>query len=454
MTRGQLPPGPSMPAVLQTMGWWARAIPFMERCRARYGKAFTIKLLGQDPFVMISDPAEIKQVFTAPAEVLHPGEGARILEPIVGPNSILLLDEDRHLAQRKLVLPAFHGDRMEALRGVVSEVSEAEIAGWPVDEALPMHPHLQALTLEVILRAVFGLERGERRLDALRELLTELLTFGTNPLSLLPQFQGPNAKRGPVARFMRTREQTDVEIYGLISERRNSGADGEDILTMLLGARHEDDSPMSDTEIRDELMTLLVAGHETTATELAWCFERLVRNPEVLRTLVAEIDAGRDEYVTATIRETLRRRPVLINAQPRKVMSEIQVGEWTYGPGCHLVPNAYLVQHDPEIYPDPYAFRPERFLDSDPGTYTWIPFGGGRRRCIGASFAMLEMGIVLRELLAKAELRSSGDGVEFNRRRMITVSPSEGARVELRPRAGVENSSHGSGAGNRNRVVL
>ena len=383
---------------------------------------------------MVCDPADIKAVFTAPADVLHPGEGTQILEPIVGPNSILLLDEGRHLAQRKLVLPAFHGDRMAALTDVIADVTESEIASWPSDRAMPLHPHVQALTLEVILRAVFGLDSGPR-LDALRGLLTEMLHFGTNPLSLLPPLWKLSRTRGPVGRFLRIRERTDEQIYALIAERRASGDEGDDVLSMMLGARHEDGSPMADEEIRDELMTLLVAGHETTATELAWCFERLVRNPGVLATLVAEIDAGRDEYVTATIRETLRRRPVLVNAAPRKVMSPIDVGERTFEPGCYLVPNAYLVQHDPEIYPEPYAFRPERFLETDPGTYTWIPFGGGRRRCVGASFAMLEMSIVLRTLLARVELRSAGDAVEFNQRRMITVSPSGGGRALLAPRS-------------------
>jgi cytochrome P450 len=425
-----------MPTAIQTLGWWARTIPFLERARSRYGKAFTVRLLGQEPFVMICDPAEIKTVFTAPADVLHPGEGTAILEPIVGPNSILLLDEGRHLAQRKLVLPAFHGDRMAALTDVIAEVTADEIAKWPSDQAMAMHPHVQALTLEVILRAVFGLDRGER-LDSLRESLTNMLHFGTNPLSLLPPLWRLSQTHGPVARFLRIREETDDQIYALIAERRAAGDEGDDVLSIFLAARHEDGSPMSDEEIRDELMTLLVAGHETTATELAWCFERLVRTPDVLATLVAEIDGGRDEYVTATVRETLRRRPVLVNAAPRKVMSPIDVGEMTYEPGCFLVPNAYLVQHDPEIYPDPYAFRPERFLADDPGTYTWIPFGGGRRRCVGASFAMLEMNIVLKSLLAKVELRATGQGLEFNQRRMITVSPSGGGRALLAPRAGV-----------------
>jgi cytochrome P450 len=438
-----------MPTVMQTVAWWSRPVPFLERARAAYGKTFTVRLLGQSPFVMISDPADLKQVFTAPPDVLHPGEGATVLEPVVGANSILLLDEDRHLTQRKLVLPAFHGDRMEALRGVVTEVTEAEIERWPTGERMPLHPRVQALTLEVILRAVFGLDREEPRLAVLRDLLTEMASFGTNPISLLPMFQGIASKRGPVARFLRTREQTDEQIYGLIADRRASGTGSDDVLTMLLGARHEDGSPMSDEEVRDELMTLLIAGHETTATQLAWCFERLVRDPEVLATLVAEVDRGEDAYVVATIRESLRRRPVLINSQPRKVVAPIEVGGRSYGPGCNQLPNAYHDQHDTEIYPDPYAFRPERFLENDPGTYTWIPFGGGRRRCIGASFAMLEMGIVLRTLLSRVEVRSGADGPEFNRRRMITVSPSQGGRVELRPRAAspaAEPALSGSGS--------
>ena len=245
---------------------------------------------------------------------------------------------------------------------------------------------------------------------------------------------------GTWRRFVRVRAEADREIFELIAERRaaDDAAEGDDVLSTLLLAAHEDGSPMSDEEIRDELLTLLVAGHETTATELAWCFERLVRQPDVLGRLVAEIDAGGEEYVTATVRETLRRRPVLLIAQPRKVKSEFTLGDFTYAPGAHLCPNAYLVQHDPEIYPDPYAFRPERWLGQDPGTYTWIPFGGGRRRCIGASFALLEMNIVLRALLSRTEVRGTDRGVEVAVRRAITVTPSAGAEVELRPRADVE----------------
>jgi cytochrome P450 len=437
MTEHRLPPGPRMPAAMQSLGWWARPIPFLERCRARYGKSFTVSLVAQEPFVMLSDPADLKAVFTADPEVLCPGEGARILEPIVGPTSILLLDGDRHMSQRKLVLPAFHGRKMAALNDVIAEVAEREVAGLPSGGG-PLHPHMQKLTLAVIMRAVFGLERGAR-LDSLSAKLTAMMEFGTSPLSLLPPLQRDSLPFGTWRSFTTARAEADREIFELIAERRaeDGAAGGDDVLSTLLLATHEDGEPMSDEEIRDELLTLLVAGHETTATELAWCFERLVRQPETLRRLVAEIDGGGEEYVTATIRETLRRRPVLLIAQPRKVKRELELGGYVYGPGIHLCPNAYRAQHDTEIYPDPYAFRPERFLEQDPGTYTWIPFGGGRRRCIGASFAILEMQIVLRAVLARAELRAGSGGAEVAVRRAITVSPSAGAEVELRDRVQV-----------------
>ena len=429
----QLPPGPRAPKVLQSVGWWKRPLAFLERNRARYGHRFTVRLLGTPPFVMISDPGEIKAVFTAPPDVLHPGDGARILEPVVGRNSVILLDEGPHLEQRKLMLPAFHGERMERLVGLVDEVADREIAAWGNGAPIALHPRLQALTLEVILRAVFGLDPGPR-LDAVRERLTEVLAFGASPLSLLPPLQLPI---GPWRHFARLRAEVDDLLFQLIDERRSEGADRDDVLTMLLAARHSDDgSPMSDDELRDELMTLLVAGHETTASELAWAFERLTREPAPLARLVAEVDAGdEDAYLTATIQETLRRRPVIPNAAPRLVKQPITIGGWAYPTGVCVVPNAYLVHHDPAVYPEPYAFRPERFLDEPPGTYTWIPFGGGRRRCLGASFAILEMKSVLRAVLRRYELAAGADGAEAVRRRSITVSPAGGARTVLRERA-------------------
>ena len=419
-----------MPKTLQTLGWWTRTAPFFERCRARYGNRFTMLFLQTPPFVHLADPEVVKEVFTASPEVLHPGEGARILEPIVGRNSLILLDEGAHMSQRKLMLPAFHGERMDRLSGLVAEVAEREVARWPRGEAFELHARLQALTLEIIMRAVFGVDPGGRY-ERLREKLNTILEVTTSPTSMLPAFQRGARWRS----FVRDREEADSLMFELIDERRRDPGDGDDVLTMLLEARHEDGSPMSAQELRDELMTLLVAGHETTASELAWAFERLARTPRVLRRLTEEIDRGdEDAYLTATVQETLRRRPVLPNAAPRLVMEPVEIGGWTYPAGCALAANAYLIHHDPAIYPDPYAFRPERFLEQAPGTYTWIPFGGGRRRCIGASFAQLEMKLVLKAVLAGSELALASDGFERTRRRSITVSPAAGAVTVLRGR--------------------
>ncbi|HEY5188982.1 MAG TPA: cytochrome P450, partial [Solirubrobacteraceae bacterium] len=296
--RQRLPPGPRVPSVIQLIGAWKRPTATIERLR-RYGTRVTVKLPFQPPFVILSDPAEIKELFTAPADAVHPGEGASILAPLVGRNSVILLDEQAHLSQRRLLLPAFHGERMQALRGVMAELCEGEIETWPTGEPVALHPRLQRLTLEIILRAVFGLDRGPT-LDRLRELLSEVLAFGESPLSVLPALQRVLAWTPTQRRFNSLMRATDEIIFGMITERRAAGANhaeangagangapangagangagaatGSDIFSMLLAARHEDGSPMSPQELRDELMTALVAGHETTASQLAWALER------------------------------------------------------------------------------------------------------------------------------------------------------------------------------------
>jgi cytochrome P450 len=429
-----LPPGPRMPQVLQTIGWWSRPTAFLERCRASYGKRFTIRLVGQSPFVIISDPDEIKAIFQAPPDVLHPGEGAHIVEPVVGPNSVILLDEDAHMEQRKLLLPTFHGEKMQALSGVMQDIAEREVASWPTDQPTWLHPLLQRLTMEVILRTVFGLQGGEQ-LERLRALLGEILAFGDNPISLLPPAQRLLSGMGRLGQFERTSKQADELIYEIIEQRRGSDDESDDVLALLLSARHTDGSPMSAQELRDELMTALVAGHETTASELAWAVERLAREPAVQQRLTAEIVGGDDDsYLAATINEILRHRPVVPNAEPRLVKRPIEIGGITYQPGTVLFASAYLVHHDPDIYPDPYAFRPERFLGKQPGTYTWIPFGGGRRRCIGASFALLEMRLVLRALLQRCSLQAAGVPARSTRRRGITIRPPRESTIVLRAR--------------------
>jgi hypothetical protein len=299
---------------------------------------------------------------------------------------------------------------------------------------------MQALTLEIILRAVFGLDEGER-LDALRTRVAKLLEWGSTPIGLLPALQRDLGPQSPGARFNALRGEIDELIFGLIDERRAEDADRDDLLAMFLLARHEDDgSPMSHVELRDELITMLTAGHETTASQLAWAFAELVRAPRVLDRLTAEIRAGEDDtYLGATVTETLRRRPVLPNAEPRLTKQPVTIGGFEYPPGVALAINAHLVHHDPAIYERPYAFRPERFIEDEggraPGTYTFLPFGGGRRRCIGASFATLEMKIALRAVLERADVAVvAGDRPEFSRRRSITVSPKRGGRVVLTDR--------------------
>jgi cytochrome P450 len=427
--RAQLPPGPPWPSLLQTVGWWNRPLAFHENCRRRYGSRYTVRLLGSPPFVMHADPEHIREIFTAPPEVLHPGEGARILEPVVGTYSVILLDEKDHLSQRKLMLPAFHGEKMQLLSDLVTEVTEREVASWPTDSEVILHPRLQGLTLEVILRAVFGMDPGPQ-LDSLRDSLTRILDFATRPMTLVPYLQKEMGGRSRWAKFLALRKETDALVYALIDQHPGGG---DDVLSMLMEARHEDGTPMSAKELRDELMTLLVAGHETTASSLAFGMNLLARNPRV----VDELREEDDDYLTATIYEIMRARPVLPNAAPRLVKQPVTIGGWDYEPGVCLLANSYIVHHDPEIYPDPYTFRPERFIDEGPGTYTWIPFGGGRRRCLGASFALLEMKTVLREVLRRYDVAPGVDGAEVSRRRSITISPRFGASTVLRTRAEV-----------------
>ena len=432
-----LPPGPSLPAAIQMAATWTRPASSLERLR-RYGKRVTVQLPFQPPFILLSDPDEIRELFTAPPDVLHPGEGASVLEPIIGANSVILLDEGAHLQQRRLMLPAFHGERMQRLSGVMAELAQREAGAWPTGTPVAVHERLQGVTLEIILHAVFGIGEGPV-FERLRDRLTRILAFGEHPLSVLPPLQRRLRWLPVQRRFTALRAEADELIFSLIEQRRSETESGDDVLAMLLAARHEDGSPMSDQELRDELMTALVAGHETTASQLAWALERLAREPHAQARLAGEIAEGTtDAYLEATINEILRLRPVLPNAEPRLTKREVTIGGHTYPPGVVLLASAYLLHHDPEIYPDPRAFRPERFIDRAPGTYTWIPFGGGRRRCLGAAFAVQEMKAVLRAVLTRYELLAPDTPAEVTRRRGITFSPASGARIVLAPRRSAE----------------
>ncbi len=335
------------------------------------------------------------------------------------------------MSQRKLLLPPFHGARMQGYEQTMSEIAEREIEGWPTGTPYKLRPRMQAMTLEIILQTVFGVRGGER-MGELRAALREFLDLTTNPQLLLPLLLvGPGRVRkfGP---FRRRIDRVDELIYREIAERRRAGGveERDDVLSMMIGATHEDGSPMSDEEMRDELLTLLVAGHETTATSLSWAIERLTRHPEKLERLRAEVLEDREEYLTATIQETLRLRPVIAIVL-RKLTEPVEIGGYELPAGISVAPSIYLVHRNPEIYPEPQRFRPERFLETPPGTYTWIPFGGGVRRCLGASFAQFEMTVVLKELVKRHSIRPANPRPERVFRRAITETPRHDAEVML-----------------------
>jgi len=428
-----LPPGPPLPMAVQTAIWSRQARRLLYACQDRYGDMFTIRVAYEGTWVMLADPEAIKQVFTGDPRIFHAGEGNEILAPLLGRNSLLVLDEKRHMSQRKLLLPPFHGERMQGYGQIMGEIAEREIGGWPTGTPHALRPRMQALTLEIILRTVFGVGEAEAgKLADLREALRDFLDMTTNPRFLAPLLLvGPKRVRG-ISAFRRRIDRVDELIYREIAERRRAEDVGarDDVLSLMIGATHEDGSPMSDEEMRDELLTLLVAGHETTATSLAWAVERLARSPEKLERLRAELLEGREEYLTATIQETLRLRPV-ISIVLRKLTEPVEIGGYELPAGVSVAPCVYLAHRNPEVYPEPERFLPERFLESSPGTYTWIPFGGGVRRCLGASFAQFEMAVVLRELVKRHQIRPASPKPERIFRRAITETPRHNARVVL-----------------------
>ena len=427
-----LPPEPDYSPLSQTLRWSFRPLPFMQECREKYGDNFSVKFMSfERPMVMISDPAAIKALYTERSHGLPPGREV-VLTPVVGARSVLVIEGADHLAHRKLILPAFHGERMRSYEPLVNEIVDAEIDSWPLAERFAIHPHMQAMTLEVILRVVFGVAEGPR-LERLRAVLTKLLEETASPFT---QLIGLAARRfggrGPWARFEAQLKAVDELLYAEIAERRESGdfAARDDILSQLIGARFDDGEAMTDTDLRDQLMTLLLAGHETTATALAWTFDLLLRHPRELAKLRDSLAAGEDEYLRATISESLRLRPVVPLAG-RRLNADLEVEGLSLPAGTDVTPAIWLAHTRADSYPEPFAFHPERFLDDPPDTYAWVPFGGGVRRCLGAAFAEFEMRIVLREVLTRCELHKADPRPEKIGRRNITLSPKQGTPVVL-----------------------
>jgi cytochrome P450 len=432
-----LPPEPSSPPLVQTLRWAFRPIPFMEDCRRQFGDSFGVRFLGfERPMVLISDPEAIKALYREPSHGLPAGRNA-ILEPIVGSKSLLIQQGAEHLSRRRLMLPPFHGERMRSYEETMNEIVSAEIDAWPINTKFPIHARMQAVTLEIILRVVFGVSSGPR-LDRLREMLSTVLTETATPgrqvLGLALQRFGIGG--GMFARFEGQLREVDELLLAEIAEHRQRPAleEREDILSMLMGAEFEDGTRMDDRELRDQLMTLLLAGHETTATALAWTFDLLLRHRAVLGRLRESLLAGEEDYLRATISESLRLRPVIPLAG-RRLAKELVADGLTLPEGTDVTPAIWLTHTRADVYPEPFAFRPERFLEDGPDTYAWIPFGGGVRRCIGATFAEFEMRVVLREVLTRCALRKASPMPERTGRRNITLSPKDGTPVVVTDRS-------------------
>ncbi len=429
-----LPPQPRSSSLVQTLRWAFRPLPFMEECRRRYGDSFSVRFLGfERPMVLISDPAAIKALYTERRHGLPAGRNV-LLEPIVGPRSLLIQEGAEHLSRRKLMLPPLHGERMRSYEAVVDEIVSAEVDSWPLHREFPIHARMQAVTLEVILRVVFGVSAGPR-LERLRGMLQTVLQETAAPARQLVGLATRRFGGGPWARFEGKLREVDELLHAEIREHRARGGieDRDDILSMLMLAEFEDGGRMEDGELRDQLMTLLLAGHETTATALAWSFDLLLRHQAVLTRLRGELEEGGEVYLRATISESLRLRPVIPLAG-RRLATELVADGLTLPAGTDVTPAIWLTHTRADLYPAPFAFRPERFLESPPDTYAWVPFGGGIRRCIGAAFAEFEMRIVLREVLTRCELRKANPRPEQTGRRNITLSPKDGTPVVVESR--------------------
>jgi cytochrome P450 len=433
------PPGTRLPAVAQAGLYASDPLGFLIRFQRRYGDVFTVRFPFFERLVYVADPALVKEVFIGSPEQLHAGEAnATVLEPALGPHSVLTLDEAPHMRQRKLLLPPFHGERVQRYGELIREVTLNEMTSWPVGEPFALRPHTQRITLAVIMRAVFGVHDEDRL--ARFERLIEEFSARVNMITAFPPLRRDLGRWSPWGRFLRAREALDEFVYEEIALRRAENAGEEeapdDVLSLLLAARHEDGAPMSDSELRDELVTILGAGHETTATGLAWALERLLRSPRALGVLRDSLAAG-DEYLDATVKETLRARPVIVDVA-RKLTAPLPIGGYEVPAGCFVLPAIAALHYREDLFPQPQEFRPERFLDAKPDTYSWIPFGGGVRRCIGAAFAEYEMRVVLRAILERAELSAPDPKPEKVKVRNITLAPGKGTIVRLdRPLAPV-----------------
>lgn len=440
-----LPPGPRRPKAAQLAEWLFRPTALLDGCARRFGDLFTLRLPSIGRTVVVHSPEHNKRVFTGDPAVLHAGEGSNLLRFAMGSSSVILLDRAPHLRQRRLLLPPFHGERMQAYARPTHEITRARIEQWPLGSPFPLLREFQAITLDVILRAVFGVERGAQMTE-LAGLMVQLIAVGSSPLLFLRPLQR-DFPLNPYHGFFKLQRTVDVRLHAIIHERRRAGdlAEREDILSLLLLARDEQGQPMTDLELRDALITLLIAGHETTANTLAWAIELLFSSPQALEKTLAELRSAapegtfdpammpRLEYLDAVTKETLRMRAV-IPMVVRRLQAPWEIGGYQLPVGTVVAPCIYLTHRRPDLYPDPERFSPERFLGVKIDPYAWMPFGGGVRRCIGMAFALDEMKVILATVLTQARLRPLADSPARVRRSGIILGPAGGTQVVMTER--------------------
>lgn len=422
-----LPPGPSLPTALQSLMFIVAPYQMMPRWHRQFGDVFSVSLAPAGHAIVLADPEHIREVFAGSSNVFHAGEGNAILRQIMGEHSVLLLDEQAHLAARKRVMAAFHGETMRGWGERIEQITAEQMQAWPVGRPFAVHASMNDISLEVIMRIVFGMT-DDARFERLRPLLTRLVKVGPTVFLgwMYPQLQ----RVGPWRRFMALKAEVDELLYAEIAQRRTEPdlAGRVDVLSKLLVAAPE----QSDEELRDHLITLLLAGHETTASTLAWTFHELARNPRVLARTQRAADEDEDAYLDAAVKESMRLHPVIRNVA-RLLTEPTRVGGYDLPAGVTVFPSILLVQHTARLWPSPQEFRPERFLGANPPSTTWFPFGGGIRRCLGAGLAGVEAQAVLKTVLRANDVHPDG-ARERPKTRNITTVPSRGARIVLTPR--------------------
>jgi cytochrome P450 len=432
-SRRELPPAAPLPSALQTLACRIRPLEYLEWCRTHIGLRFTVYPVDMPPLVFLCDPNDIRAVVTAPLTVLHAGAGATRTAPLFGTSSFLLLEEDEYLCRRNAIRPAFHRRVVHEHSDMVAELAARAVSSWPLEQPIESHPRLCALTLTIILNTVFG--REDPVVAALHGRLLGMLSVTASVVLQEPRLRHLPGWRATWRRFVREREQVNKLIARLVAERRRAAPGEEDLLDMLLQVRRPDGAALSDGELRDNLVSVIVAGHETTASTLAWAFQLIAHHPAVQGRLIAEIDAGHgDSYLMATISEVIRHRPVFAFAAPRAVAQPIEINGWTYHHPAHLLGCTYLMHHDPDLFTDPQDFRPERFLDAHAPTRAWLPWGAGHKLCPGRHLALLELQTILRATLATRRLLPASEKIEGARWRSALLTPHEGSKVVLRNR--------------------